>query len=110
MTEFFFIRHAATDFVGRRIAGRSDGVPLTAFGRAQAERLAHRLAGETIAAVYTSPRERAQTTARPIAEATRCVTIIAPELDELDYGDWSGRTIAELEADPRWRAFNSARS
>jgi broad specificity phosphatase PhoE len=35
---------------------------------------------------------------------------VAAELDELDYGDWTGRTVAELETSSPWRAFNSVRS
>src|SRR4051812_10201498 len=110
MTRFFFIRHAMTDFVGRRIAGRSGGVPLTDVGRAEAERLARRLAGEKIAAVYTSPQERARDTAGPLAQAHGCGAISAAEIDEVDYGDWTGQALEDLAAIPEWRAFNSVRS
>ncbi|HEY1373770.1 MAG TPA: histidine phosphatase family protein [Candidatus Binatia bacterium] len=110
MTRFFLIRHAATALVGRRIAGRLDGVSLTDAGRAEAARLAQRLAAEDVAAVYTSPRERARETARPLAETLRRQAVVAHEIDELDYGEWSGKTLAELDTMPLWRAFNSARS
>ena len=109
MTRFLMIRHAATAFVGRRIAGRSD-VPLSDAGRAQAERLADRLAAEKIAAVYTSPETRARETARPIAGRFRCLPIATSDLDEVDYGDWTGRALDELAALPEWRAYNSTRS
>ncbi|HEY1269047.1 MAG TPA: histidine phosphatase family protein [Candidatus Binatia bacterium] len=110
MTRFYLIRHAATALVGRRIAGRLDGVSLTDAGRAEAARLAQRLAAEDIAAVYTSPRQRARETARPLAEMLGREEVVAHEIDELDYGDWSGKTLAELDATPLWRAFNSVRS
>ena len=35
---------------------------------------------------------------------------IAPELDEIDYGDWTGLSMEELSARPQWQAFNTIRS
>ncbi|HET8648565.1 MAG TPA: histidine phosphatase family protein, partial [Gemmatimonadales bacterium] len=29
---------------------------------------------------------------------------------EVNYGDWSGRTLEELAADPHWRTYNTYRS
>ena len=34
----------------------------------------------------------------------------APELDEIDYGDWTGLSMEQLSARPHWQAFNSIRS
>ena len=31
---------------------------------------------------------------------------IAPELDEIDFGDWTGKSYEELARLPEWRAFN----
>ena len=28
----------------------------------------------------------------------------------MDFGEWTGRAFADLATDPRWRAFNTARS
>ena len=109
MTRLIFIRHAATDAVGRRIAGRSS-VPLNDVGRSQAERLARRLTAETLDAVYTSPEERAVATARPLAVARGLQAIAARELDEIDYGDWTGRSFDELATLAEWRDFNAMRS
>lgn len=110
MTRFLLIRHAAVEGMEEKISGRLDGGSLTPRGREQARRLARLLAGERIGAVYSSPRERARETARLMAEALGGEVLTAPELDEIDYGEWSGRTIEELEPIPRWRAFNSIRS
>jgi probable phosphoglycerate mutase len=110
MTRFLFIRHAATELMGKKLSGRLNGGPLTASGGAQAERLARRLAGENIHALYSGPQQRARETARALAEVFHLEIRLAPQLDEIDYGDWSGRAIAELEAAPRWRAYNSIRS
>ena len=36
--------------------------------------------------------------------------VVVPDLLELDFGDWTGRSIAELEAAEAWRGFNVFRS
>ena len=110
MTTFLFIRHALCDPVGRSIAGRAPGVHLNASGRAEAEALAKRLSGLRMAAVYSSPLERALETADPIAALQGLRTQIAPGFTEIDFGEWTGKTLAELDHLPEWKAFNSFRS
>ena len=34
----------------------------------------------------------------------------ADALDEVDFGDWNGRSFAELEEDPLWHEWNSRRA
>jgi len=104
------IRHAACDHVGRRLAGRSPGVHLNADGRHQAEALAAALARLPIGAVYSGPLERARETGAVLAERLGRPLGAASGLDELDYGDWTGRTLESLSDDPTWRAFNASRS
>ena len=110
MTRFLFIRHAVTEVLGKRIAGRMSGVPLAPAGYEQAHRIARRLAGAGIRAIYSSPQERARETARILAGASNEQVQISSELDELDYGDWTGQVIDELQSVPQWQAFNTARS
>jgi broad specificity phosphatase PhoE len=111
-TTFFLLRHAAHDNVGGYLAGRLPGIRLGTEGRAQAERLAHRLRREPIVAIYTSPRERAEETAAAIAAVHGIAHIFSePELDEVDFGDdWQGKDFDALEADAGWRRWNSTRS
>jgi broad specificity phosphatase PhoE len=103
------VRHAACDHVGHRIAGRAPGVCLNARGRAEARALAEALAGWRIDAVYSGPLERAMETAGALAERLGQAVRAAAGLDELDFGEWTGRSISSLAGDPRWRAFNEAR-
>jgi probable phosphoglycerate mutase len=63
-----------------------------------------------IRAVYSSPLERAIETAGPFARRKGLSVQVAPGLNEIDFGDWTGRTLAELEQLPGWRAFNTFRS
>ncbi|TIP83886.1 MAG: histidine phosphatase family protein [Mesorhizobium sp.] len=109
-TKFLLIRHAAHDNVGDYLAGRMAGVCLGETGRAQALRLASHMAPEPLAAICCSPRERTMETAKPIAIACNPEKItICQELDEIDFGAWSGKTFEELNQDADWRVWNSQR-
>jgi probable phosphomutase (TIGR03848 family) len=110
MTTFLLIRHANCDPVGRSIAGRRPGIHLNAEGKKQALALAARLSQLALAGVYSSPLERARETAEPIAAKHALEVHTAPGLNEIDFGEWTGRTLTELDAVPDWRAFNSFRS
>lgn len=112
MTVFFLLRHAAHDNVGGYLAGRMPGVRLGEAGRAQARRLGERMKRERFAAIHTSPRERTQETAEAVALASSIAQVeVAPELDEIDFGDaWSGKDFETLNKDGRWRRWNQVRS
>jgi probable phosphomutase (TIGR03848 family) len=110
MTTFLLIRHAHCDPIGRSIAGRAPGVHLNAQGRAAATALGERLSSIAIKAVYSSPLERARETATPMALRLGLEVENAPGLLEVDFGHWTGRTLAELHGIPEWKAFNSFRS
>src|SRR5215212_2773666 len=97
MTTFLLIRHALCDPVGRSLAGRTSGVHLNAEGGVQAEALARRLGEVAVSAIYSSPLERALETAAPIAADQGVPVIEAPGLLEIDFGDWTGKTLQELD-------------
>jgi probable phosphoglycerate mutase len=104
------IRHAAHGHIGTTLSGRSEGLPLTADGRRQAQRLARLLASRPADAVHSSPVQRARETAAAIAgECGREVEAVEA-LDEIDFGDWTGRRFAELAGDPAWTRWNTMRS
>ncbi len=107
---FFLVRHAAHELVDRVLCGRMPGVRLGEEGRAQARRVADRLAREPIASVHTSPLERARETAAPIAECFRVEPEIHDAINEIDIGAWAGRRFEDLHGDPRWQSWNSARA
>jgi len=109
-TTFFLVRHAAHDNVGGFLAGHSPGVRLGSDGQAQAARLAERMRRESFAAIYASPRERAAETAAAIAQLSHVPVERAEALDEIDFGDWSGKSFDVLNADPAWRRWNELRS
>ena len=110
MTRLLLIRHALASGVGGKIAGRSEGISLVPAGYKQARRLKQLLAGIDIAAIYSSPQQRARETADALVGGGDQAVHIVAQLDELDYGDWTGRLISELNSVPQWQAFNSVRS
>lgn len=109
MTTFLLIRHAHNDFLGRGIAGRTPGVHLNDVGKRESDSLAASLAVQ-VDAIYSSPLERARETAEPLAARTGLPIQIAEELLEIDFGEWSGRSVEELRALDTWRVFNTFRS
>ncbi len=109
-TTFLLIRHAAHSLLGVRMAGRMAGVNLNETGQAQANALALRLAGIPLAAIYSSPLERAVQTAAPLATQSGLPVQISEAITELDYGNWTGCTFEELDAMPGWRPYNMFRS
>ncbi len=109
-TRILLIRHASVDSLGNWISGRWPGVHLNRTGRAEAAALAQRLADIKLAAIYSSPLERTRETAAPMARAQKLEVGIREEFSEIDFGDWTGKRFAELEAIPLWRQFNIERN
>lgn len=110
MTTFYLIRHGHIDALGHSIAGRQAGVHLSASGRRQAEALAEWLADAPICRILSSPLERTQETAGILAKRLHLNVETADELIELDFGDWNGAQVRDLQADPQWERFNAFRS
>jgi alpha-ribazole phosphatase len=111
VTELILIRHAESEMSGRYL-GRTDP-PLSGRGRAQAEALARRLAEEPLAALYSSPLQRALDTAQAIAAPHGLEVNVVADLAELDFGAWDGLSYGEIESrDPerlaRWLADPAA--
>lgn len=105
------VRHAAHSHLGSVLSGRTPGIALSSEGLSQADRLARRCAGITIDCLQTSPVQRARETALAIAAGREGLKVDAvPELDELDFSDWSGRSFVELADDPQWHDWNGARA
>ena len=96
-TRLFLVRHGATRLSAEdRFAG-SVGVDLSDEGRAQARKLAERLAEEPLSAVYTSPLGRTVETATILAAPHRLELIHRDGLREIGHGRWEGLTRAEVE-------------
>ena len=107
-TRFLLLRHGQTELsVQRRYSGRGNPA-LTDLGRRQAEAAAQYLAQKGgIAAVVTSPLQRAYDTAATAAKVLGLDVSVDEDLIETDFGAWEGLTFGEAaERDPelhrRW--------
>lgn len=100
----FLVRHGETEWSLSGQYTGSTNIPLTANGEAAARRLGLRLRSIPFTRVLTSPLQRAQQTCAlagvsPAAE-------IEPDLGEWGYGDYEGRTPADiLASSPDWNLF-----
>jgi len=108
------VRHGRTPTTGAVLPGRAKGLHLADEGRAQAEAVAQRIlalhearssakGGVGVTAVYASPLERTRETAAPIAKALGLRTVVRKGLLECEFGEWTGRELAELSKLPEWR-------
>jgi probable phosphomutase (TIGR03848 family) len=104
-TLVLYVRHGQTPTTGARLPGRAPGLHLADAGIAQAQGAAERIAplGDKVKAVYASPLERAQETARPIAKALGMRVRTERGLNECDFGEWTGRELKELYKLPEWQ-------
>jgi broad specificity phosphatase PhoE len=103
VTVLLLVRHAETDWLGERLAGRLPDVHLNAKGRENAERLAVMLRPLSIAAVYSSPLERAVETAEPTARAAGKSILRSDLLQEVDFGELAGKAFSELRETSLWK-------
>jgi probable phosphoglycerate mutase len=109
MTVFHLVRHGERQ-LGRVLAGRMPGVGLTERGRAEIAAIAKRLAGEPVAAIYSSPLQRTRESAEIVAARLALAIEFREDVIELDFGDWTGATFDSIRADPRWEAWRTQRS
>lgn len=103
MAALLLIRHALAQATGKRLYGNAPGVHLSPEGRAQAAALAERLSGVPIDAIYSSPLERCVETAAAIATGRSVGVETVPDLNEVDYGRWTGRTFSSLRRTATWK-------
>ena len=80
-----------------RLYGGAD-VPLSDEGRAASLALAPALAAVAPDAIYSSPLQRARFLAEEVARLSRAPLRLEPAFRELDRGEWTGLSQAELEA------------
>lgn len=96
MPRLLMVRHGnTTGNSAARFWGQTD-VALSTAGKSQAQRLADRLAGEKIDAIYSSQLRRAKATAEIIASRHQMEVVTCPELLEINFGEVEGLTFAEI--------------
>ncbi len=123
--DLLLIRHGQSEaYVEGRpfplIDGHGDP-PLSALGRDQAGKVADRLAGAGIDAIYVTTLCRTAQTAAPLAERLGLAPVVEPDLREVHLGEWEGglyrKMVAEFHpiaqrmfAEERWDVIPGAES
>lgn len=110
MPIFYLIRHAENELVGKRLPGWLPNVHLNDRGRAQAEALPDILAPVRLAALYSSPLERAVETAEPLAHRQDLPIVTRADLGEIRVGRWEGQPLRRLRRLKAWSVVQSAPS
>jgi broad specificity phosphatase PhoE len=110
MTIFHLLRHGEHAVQGKICAGRAPNIGLSERGIGEASAAAERLATAGIAAIYASPLQRAQETAGIVGERLNLPVTTYDDLNELDFGEWTGLTFDDVRQDPRWPVWATHRS
>ena len=100
----YLARHGETAWaLTGQHTGRTD-LPLTERGEISARQLGDRLGRSRFAKVFTSPLQRALKTCQ--LAGFSAAAEVDPDLVEWDYGDYEGRTSADiLKENPGWKLF-----
>jgi probable phosphoglycerate mutase len=95
-TRLLLVRHGSTEHSHEgRFSGRNE-LPLDAHGLAQAQAIARHVARMgPVDVVLSSPLRRARETADAIVTEVGGRVEIAPDLVEMEFGDWEGLTLAD---------------
>ncbi len=83
----------------RRFQGRQD-VPLSDIGVRQAGALGAALVRRRVGVIYTSPLQRARHTAEIVSTRLGVSVTVVDDLRELLLGEWEGRSVEEIRAEP----------
>ncbi len=107
--EILLARHGNTFEAGETTVwvGKTSDPPLTAEGEAQAHRVGAALRRQRFMpdAIFCSTLQRTRRFALIVVDeiAADDTAVVDPRLDEIDYGDWTGLSNAEIAARPDWR-------
>ena len=94
--QLILVRHGETEHnVAGIVQGWSDS-ELSERGRQQVVRLAERLKTFEADAIFSSPLQRAMTTAQRIADATGLEVRTLDGLREMNYGRWEGQSFLDI--------------
>jgi broad specificity phosphatase PhoE len=99
MARIVLLRHAHSLANEKNLlAGRTAGIALSKTGKAQAEDLIARLGASNFDEVAISPLQRCRETIDPwlAAGGAKSQVVVDDSISEVDYGNWSGKTLASL--------------
>ena len=115
MSRLVFLRHAHSMANDQGVlSGRLPGISLSKSGFTQAESLIERLGASSFDEILVSPMERCSQTISPWLQSKYSNGVgeyrLEDNLNEVDYGLWSGRKLSKLSKDPLWKVIQSTPS
>jgi probable phosphoglycerate mutase len=106
--EVVLLRHAhSTANLKGLLAGRDNRVGLSERGKKEALELADYLLSQKFDAIYSSPLKRCQETLAPYLQSAKPEVKYVDELVEMEYGEWSGKSLARLSKEKLWGSIQS---
>ena len=106
MSRIVLLRHAhSTANLKNVLAGRTEGVVLSSKGENQAAELVERIGKSRFDAVVVSPIQRCSQTIAPwlAAYGNGIVPFVDEGFSEVDYGMWTGKSLAVLQRNKLWK-------
>lgn len=105
--EFILVRHGKTEYNERRQYCGALDPDLSDLGRQELEHSAIRayLEEHTPDMVFCSPMRRTLQTAAILLDGRDVPLVAVPELREIDFGDFEGRSYEEMKDDPAYTAW-----
>ena len=105
--EFILVRHGKTEYNERRQYCGALDPDLSDLGRQELERsdIKTFLEQHTPDMVFCSPMQRTLQTAAILLDGKDVPLVAVPELREIDFGDFEGRSYEDLKDDPAYRAW-----
>lgn len=111
----YLLRHGQSPASRDNVFSGSTDPDLTPDGYDMAQEFAAAYRSVAWQAILSSPLRRAVHTADPVSNASGVTVTVRPELAEIDYGDWDGKTVEVVNrdyhdaytrwlADPAWNA------
>jgi broad specificity phosphatase PhoE len=100
MALVILVRHGQTDEnINGRISGQGP-IPLNVRGEEQARLAAEVLSPLGVTHILSSPLVRARQTAEILAQRLQRPIEEVPDLREVGYGDWEGKTFGDMRSHP----------
>jgi probable phosphomutase (TIGR03848 family) len=106
MARIVLLRHAHSVANEKNLlAGRTAGISLSKTGKEQAKDLITRLGNIQFDEVAISPLQRCRETIDPWIDTTggKSRIVVDDSISEVDYGNWSGKTLASLRRKAQWK-------
>lgn len=106
MARIVLLRHAHSVANEKNLlAGRTPGIALSKTGKDQALQLVNRLGAITFDEIAVSPMQRCRETIDPWLTSSNGKSRVVTDdsISEVDYGGWSGKSLASLRRKSQWK-------